>query len=305
MDLVVGAKDEFNQKLAEFLGAGFVELEKHVFPDKELRPRVRGSVEDFKGKKVLLVNRSLAEKNFQPNTALMETFFTIKNLKSLGAAKVHVLLPYFFYGMQDKVFRKGEPHSALYVLQLLKSSGADSLFVVCSHMQRTQGELAFAKGIIKAHTISVWKDVAGFLKKNYELKNPIVIGPDFTSNKNAEEVAKLMGASDSTAIHKKRDLNTYETTIQEEDLKELKGRDVVIVDDIAETGGTMAKAIDLCKKRGAGKIVCAVVHPVLAGDCLERIGSKTSEFIATNTIQSKISKISVEETLAEYVKNNE
>ncbi|MCD4740825.1 ribose-phosphate diphosphokinase [archaeon] len=299
MDYVIGIKDEFNQHVAEALDCQLVELEKHVFPDGELRPRILGET-NLKGKKVLLINRTNSGSAYKPNQLLMETLFTVKNLNSLGA-KVDLLLPYFPYAMQDKVFRPGEPHAAKYVLELLKSSGVNTLFVVCAHMQREQGTLKFAEGIIDAHSISVFKDLAENLK-NYELENPVVIAPDFTSGESADKVAEALGASDSKAIHKKRDLDTNETIINEEDITGLEGLDVIIVDDIAETGGTMAKAIDLCKKRGAGKIICAAVHPVLAGDCLERIKNKGADFIATNTIDSEISKISVEHTLAEYIK---
>lgn len=291
---VVGVKDEFNKKLAEELGE-LIELEKHVFPDGELRPRILG--EDLEGKEVLLVNRTGGGKDFNPNNMLLETLFTVKNLKSMGA-KVNLLMPYFVYAMQDKVFRPGEPHAAKYVLELLKSAGVEKLFVVCAHMQRERGKLEFSE-TLDAYNISVFKDIAKHLKEK-DLNDPIVIGPDFTSSESAGEVAELIGAK-STAIHKVRDLETGETEINEEDIEELEGRDVVIVDDIAETGGTMAKAVDLCKKRGAGKIICAVVHPVLAGNCLERIRGKGAEFIATNTLDSEISCISVEKTIAKQV----
>lgn len=301
MDYVIGVKDSFNQTIAEALGCKLIELEKHVFPDGELRPRMLVEENVLKDKEVLLVNRSKSGKEFRPNQLLVETLFTAKNLKSMGVKKLNVLLPYLVYAMQDKMFRLGEPHAAKYVLELLKDSGVDRLFIVCAHMQREEGKLTFAEGI-DTHTISVFKDIAKYLKENYTLKDPVVIGPDFTSSGSAKDVADALGASDAAAIHKTRDLETYETSINEDDIAPLNGRDVVIVDDIAETGGTMAKAIELCKKRGAGKIVCAVVHPILAGECLERIKEKGADFIATNTLDSKISKIRVEETVAGYVK---
>lgn len=298
IDFVVGPIDNFSENIAKEFGAEFIELEKKVFTDFELRPRVLAEGKNFEGKNVLVVNRQKSGKDADPNKMLVELLFTTKNLSEKNA-KVNVLMPYFVYAMQDKIFRAGEPLSAKYVLELLKNAGAKKVFVVSSHMQRKEGKLEYCDGV-ESYTISAFPVVGKYLKENYQLNNPVVISPDLTAGDDAREVAETLGASVET-IEKHRDVDTYEST-EKHNIQDLGGKDVVIVDDIAETGGTMAKAIGICKKNNAGKIVCAVVHPVLAGECLERITGAGADFVGANTIDSPISKISVEKIITDFIK---
>jgi len=128
-----------------------------------------------------------------------------------------------------------------------------------------------------------------------------VLGPDLTAGSGAEVVAEVLGAGESSALEKSRDTMVGDTETKGE-LPELGGRDVVIVDDIAATGGTMAKAVKMCQEKGAGKVICAVVHPVLALDCLNLIRNTGAVFVACNTIESAISRIHVEKKIAEFIK---
>jgi ribose-phosphate pyrophosphokinase len=298
VDIVVGPKDGFSERIAEKIGKPFAELERIVFPDFELKPKILGEV-DLKGKDVLLVNRTKGAADFNPNRHMLEFLFTISNLKDMGASRVTVLMPYLIYARQDKVFLKGEPLSAKYVLELMKKAGADRLLTLSSHIQRKAGQITYYPGL-DAYNISAFPAIGDWLKANAGLSNPVVIGPDLTSEKGADEVAAILGSKE-TAFQKKRDYTTGK--VETQGAADVKGRDVVIVDDIAATGGTLEKAINICKQGGAKRIICVVAHPVLAGKCLERVKNTGAEFLATNTIDSEISKIDVTGAVAEYLKS--
>lgn len=296
MDCVVGPRDGFSEKIAEKLGKQFIELDTKIFSDNEIKPTL--SSNEIKGKEVLVVNRTKASSNFDPNSYLIELLFTIRNLKELGARKITVFMPYFVYGRQDKIFLRGEPLSSRYVFDLLKQAGADRLITVNSHMYRQEGKLDYYPDL-DAYNLSVFPLIGEYTKKVYSLENPLVMGPDFTSNGSAKEVADVLGTS-KISLTKTRDLETGR--IKTEGNIDVSGRDILIVDDIASSGGTLEKAIKICKQNGAEKIICVVVHPVLAKNCLDKIKETGAEFIATNTIDSKISKIDITDKVVEFLK---
>ena len=206
MDYVIGPKDGFSENLAKEFGCEYIEIERRVFPDFESMLRILMEEKNLKGKEVLLVSRQKSGKEANPNRYLIEMFFAVKNLAGMGA-NVNVLMPYFVYSMQDKVFRAGEPLSAAYTLEFFKNAGAKKLFVVSSHMQRKEGRLEYYKDL-EAYNISAFKTIAEYIKNNYELERPFVLGPDLTASADAQEVATVLGGS-TDSIKKTRDVETY------------------------------------------------------------------------------------------------
>ncbi len=294
--MIVAGSDEFAKGIAKQLGVGYLPFETRVFPNFEINPRLLLNGKSVAGEKVLLVVRTGSQQEHKPNRLFLETLLLTRKLFSLGA-EVIVVWPWFAYSLQDKVFRDGEPLSAKYVLDALVDAGAKAFFTVSAHMDREEGRMSYYSRI-PCYTMSGFKAIAQYLKG--KVKNPIVLGPDFTSGYSATEVQAVLGG-ESLAIHKVRDRDTGETKVEEQSLSGVSGRDVVIVDDIANTGGTLAKAIKLCKESGAKKVMSCVVHPVLAKNCLERVSAE-GEFIATDTIRSPISKVTVVPVLAEFIR---
>jgi ribose-phosphate pyrophosphokinase len=286
--LVIGPRDGFSEKLAENLKADFIELNRRIFPDNEVCPRILLE-KDIAGKHVVLVNRM--QRPVDPNRYLVEFLLTIKNLRTLGIEKIDVVIPYFVYARQDKIFRKGEPLSAEYVLKLLKDAGASRFFSVSIHFNQEEGGF---DAPLPAFNISGIASVANYLKL-LNLDNPVIIGPDKKSGLFAREISGILGC-ESSYLEKKRDLDTGKA--ETETKLDATGRDVVIVDDIASSGGTLVNAIE--NLSNPNKIICAVVHPVLTGECLEKVSAK-SDFIACNTIESPISKISVTGRIANFI----
>ncbi|MFC2174901.1 ribose-phosphate diphosphokinase [archaeon] len=287
--MIVVGKDDFSEGLAKELGVKHVELETRTFPNSEINPRV---MNEAKGEKVLVVLRTGSQEKHHPNRLVIETLLAVRQLKEMGAEPI-VVWPWFPYSLQDESFRDGEPKSAEYVLDMLHTSGATAFFTVSAHMDRGEGKMDYYTKM-PCYTLSGFKAIAEYLKG--KVTGPVVIGPDFTSNESAKEVQAVLGG-EVNSVEKARDKETGETEITKHDVKELVGKDVVVVDDIANTGGTLAGAIKLCKENGATKVVSCVVHPVLAEDCLAKVSGE-GEFVATDTIDSPISKITVVPALA-------
>jgi len=299
--IIVGPADDFNRDLASKIGASLVDMQRRVFPDGELCPRIKIKEEDqLKGEEVILSLR-MPSKSCNPNSYLIEVLLTIRNLREhMGASNIQVIMPYFPYARQDNIFRPGEPLSAKYVANLLEEAGAERVYAVTVHLHRVgsfPGLFQKAQGV----NVSGFPSLAQVLKR-MDLVNPYIIAPDEEALVWAKEVAEYLGTDDYTAFIKERDVETGEikTTIKEIDVK---GRDAVVIDDIVSTGGTMANAVRAVKEMGARKVYSAFVHPVLVGNALDRIiGAGANEIIAADTLIWEGSKASVVDQLAEEIK---
>ncbi|MFH0832616.1 MAG: ribose-phosphate diphosphokinase, partial [Candidatus Aenigmatarchaeota archaeon] len=267
-------------------------VEKRAFPDGEVCPRIVGDVDNHA---IVAERLSLP---LDPNRYLIETLFITRNLRALGVEKIDVVMPYFIYSRQDKVFRKGEPHSAKYVLELLEKAGATRFFTVSSHVNRNDEKISLTP--MPAYNINGFESIGNQLKK-FDLHNPVVVGADLGVSHSTETIANILGA-ESFAFQKKRDLNTGEIIVKGN--LNVEGRDIVIVDDIISSGRTMLNSIEICNSSGADRILCTAVHPALATGVFEKISSKVWKFIATDTISSPISEISVTESIAEKIKSS-
>ena len=277
---IVGPMDGFNRALSEMIEAKIVEVERRVFPDGEICPRIM-EADELRGSDVVLSMRMKNGGN--PNTYLSEVLFTIKNLKEeLKTGKIIAVIPYFPYARQDEIFRPGEPLSSKYVAEMLEKAGADAVVSVTVHLHRIKSfSDIFSRA--KAVNVSGFKGIARVLG-NRELRDPVVIAPDGEGIAWAKELADLMGIKDYGAFRKERDLNTGEirTHLVEMDLN---GRDVIIADDMVSTGGTMVNALSGVRKMGARRAIAAFVHPVLVSGAIDKIISLADEVISSDTIE--------------------
>ena len=287
---VIGS-DMFSEKLAERLEARHIRLERRLFPDGEACPRLLGSP----GSEVILAERMTLP--IYPNRYLAEVLLTLRNLKAMKIGDITMVMPYFVYSRQDKSFRPGEPFSARHVLELLQDSGVSRFFTVSSHMERFKEQLTAP---MPAHNIDGYS-ILGEHLKGMGLRNPIVMGPDMTVSMAAQRVASLLGA-ESISLEKRRDLHTGSLLVKE--LKhDFSGRDVVIVDDIISSGGTMLKAVMSAERCGCGRVVIAAVHAVQQKG-LDLLKKHAWRIVATDTVETPVSGVSVIERLAQAIRAN-
>ncbi len=278
MEKMIVAGDSFAQSLSEKLGLDFIDVKRRTFPDGEVCPRL--SVPDkIIGKDVVLA--MTASRPYNPNSYLMEILITIRNLKSYGANKINLVLPYFPYSRQDRVIISGEPVSSKFVKEILKV-WADNIFSVELHNEMD--------GVIN---IDVSDDLSNYLKKI----GGTIIGPDKGSTKLVKKVAKKLGY-DYICMEKTRNPSTGSISIKFDYDGEMP-KNAILIDDILASGGTLKMAADLLRSRGVEKLVGCVVHPVLVGDWR---AINVDELVATNTIQSEISAIDVSDSVAKEIK---
>lgn len=271
------------------LTAGKIEIRR--FPDGEKYLRVLDDVKD----QHIIVIQSM---HHTPDDLLFEYLLLVDALKDLGAKRVTSFIPYFAYARQDERFKPGEALSFKTVSKLIESVGTDEIFTIDMHQHRVLRSTEIFR--IPSRNLSAMPLLAEYVKKEGKLRNPLVIGPDME----AEQWAKLAAETLQT------DYDVFEKKRFAADKVEVrprranaKGRDVLIVDDIISTGGTIIEAVKILFSQGVTRIEVACTHPILAIDSLNRIREAgVVNVIGTDTVPSPISYVSVAPLIAEEVK---
>ncbi len=263
------------RRIAEGKGLRIGEAKIDRFPDGETYLRLVSSVA---GEECVLVQSTLG------NDSLVELLLFLDMLRDQGAAKVHVVVPYFGYARQDKNFNSGEALSAKTVLKLLCQL-SDSITTVNCHFLGREGVFKFHDMDIK--NLDAFPLLAKYFKA--ELKKPILIAPDKGSLEYAKNASEIIGC-DFDFLQKKR-LSGEKVEIQTKELS-VKGKDALILDDMISTGGTIIEAAKLLKSQGASSVSVGCVHGVFSQGA-EKVISAVDRLICTDTIERDISKVSV------------
>jgi ribose-phosphate pyrophosphokinase len=235
----------------------------------------------------------------RPNDTLVEMMFTVDLLKDLGAKRVIAVVPYLGYTRQDTRHEKGEAISVKSMLKALDFTGVDDILSVDIHLHRLSLSEMSGFSRIKMHEVSAVDLLAQ--KAGKSLTKPLVIGPDAESERWAARAAELLG-TDYDVLEKTR-VSAKEIHIKPRKL-DSKGRDVLIIDDIVSTGGTVMEVIKSLKAQGAGRITAACTHAVLSDiDTLTGLfRAGMDEFIATNTINNEFGIVDVSGIIADKLK---
>ncbi len=282
------ASKEFGKLLAQRLSLPLLSVDVKEFLDTETKFRFE---ENVSGSSVLLVQSTYppVDRNY------MQIFLAAHHLSQEGA-KVHAVIPYLGYARQDKAFLSGEVVSLGVISHLLRSCGVIRVTTVDIHS--AEGLALFA---MPTYSVSAIPSLVQYVKKNLKLTSPLVVSPDFGSSKRTEAFAALYGA-EHMRFAKERNRSTGEVKV-ETGRMEVRGREIIIVDDMISTGATIRAAAVKLKEARAAKIVVACVHALLLGDAHERlIEAGVDEIIGTNTVPNKVSKVDATEPLAAYLR---
>jgi len=278
------ASQNLGKKIALELDVDTYTLEWRLFPDGE--SYIRYPME-IGGEDVILVQ------SCPPPTDrhLMQLFLMADGAKNAGARKVSAVIPYLAYMRQDKAFRLGDVIGIRTVARLIESIGVDDLVTVDAHSHESLTPFR-----IPVTNISAMPSIAQYVG-GLSLMNPIVLAPDKGARDRAKVVAESIH-SDFEILDKVRDRVTGQVKIAEKEL-DLVDRDVIIIDDIISTGGTIIRAAQLVLDQKARRVYVACTHALTMGDAKESImRSGVYRLIGTDTVENENSIVSVAPAVA-------
>ncbi|HEY9247234.1 MAG TPA: ribose-phosphate diphosphokinase [Candidatus Methanoperedens sp.] len=252
------------------------------FPDGELYTRILG---DLSGEKVTIIQSTVSDSDFISLLQLIDA--------CQEASMIDVVIPYMGYARQDKIFKSGEPISARAMAKAVK---ADHIYTVNIHAKSI---LDYFDG--KAADLDATPVIGKYIK-SMELENPLIIAPDDGAIGLAQNASSDLGL-DYDFLEKTR-LSGDTVTLKPKNIA-VKGRDVIIIDDIISTGGTMAETIALLRNQGAHEVFIACIHPVLSSNAvLKLFKAGMKGMIATDTIDKGVSAVSVAPVIADALTYN-
>ena len=282
------ASEELGRSVAQKLDLPLLGAEFKVFPDGESKFTVH---ENVSGKSVFIV-----QSTHQPGDQHLFQLLLASHQLSEEGAKVTAVVPYLAYARQDKEFLPGESVTLGVVAHLMRSVGVRRLVTVDIHSAEGLALFSFP-----TYSVSAIPSLVEYSKDKLGLKDPVVIAPDFGGSKRTEAFGQLYGAK-YLQLSKTRDRTSGDVSIKDI-AEDLQGKEVVMVDDIISTGGTMKAAAEVVIKHGAKKALVVCVHGLFAGDALQKLEkAPISEIVCTNTIPGKFSKVDVSDPLASHLR---
>ncbi|MCS4483953.1 ribose-phosphate diphosphokinase [Gleimia sp. 6138-11-ORH1] len=214
------------------------------------------------------------------NEWIMEQLIMLDALKRASAKRITVVAPCYPYARQDKKHLGREPISARLMADLFKSAGADRLMSVDLHASQAQG--FFDGPVDHLWAMPVLVD---YVKSTIDLANVAVVSPDAGRIRVAEKWANQLGGCPLSFVHKTRDTTRPNVAVANRVVGEVEGRDCVLVDDMIDTGGTIAEAVKVVKNAGAKSVTVVATHGILSHPAVERLSScGAREVVITNTL---------------------
>ena len=286
-----------NLPLARSIAASIgIELGKcsvSAFPDGETFVKID---ENVRGEDVFVVQSSSPPTNHH----LMEMFIMIDALRRASATRITAVLPFYGYARQDRKDQPRVPITAKLVANLIVAAGANRVLAVDLHAQQIQGFFDIPVDHLYASPV-----MFEYLKSK-KLSDLVVVSPDVGGLKMAHAYSQVLDASLAIVAKRRKSATEVESVAV---IGDIRGKNVLMVDDLTETAGTLTNAAALLRKRGAKKIFACVSHAILSDLGIERLRkSKIDELITTDTVLRpaidgvKITTLSVAGLLGEAIK---
>lgn len=274
-------------KLSRKIKANLVKSQVKVFADGESKITLGGKL----SKRKTVIVQSI----YPPvDTNLIQALSLISKAKETSS-EVIAVIPYMGYARQDREFLSGEIITMKVLGKLFRGAGASKIIAVDIHSM-----IGFKHFKIKTMNVSAIPDLVRYFKK-LSLKNPLVVSPDQGGKQRAQEFAKEFG-SEYIALEKSRDRKTGTVKIKTKNLDQVANRDLILVDDMISTGGSIVKATQFLKKQKCKKVYVACTHALLMNDAEKRIRKAgVTKIISANTIPGKTSIVDISNTIAKAI----
>jgi ribose-phosphate pyrophosphokinase len=284
------------REIAKYLGTKVGEAEIGSFPDGEVRVQI---LENVRGTDVFVVQPTCRP----VNDNLVELLIMLDAFRRASADRITAVIPYYGYARQDRKDRPRVPISAKLVADLVTSAGANRVLALDLHAGQIQGYFNIPVDHLYATPVTVE------YFRNLGLKNWTVVSPDTGGVERARSFAKKLGAPLAIIDKRREDAQTVEVMNV---IGEVDGRVCLLVDDMIDTGGTIARAAQALKEKGAERVFACCVHGVFAGDAVRRLCSfDLEQVVTTNSIplppeaaqNPKIKVLSVASLFAEAIRS--
>ena len=280
------SSEDLARKLSKKIKANLVKSQIRVFADGESKITLKGN---------LSKKRSIVVQSIYPpvDTNLIRALSLISKAKETSS-EVIAVIPYMGYARQDKEFLPGEIVTMKVLGKLFKGAGASKIIVVDIHSM-----IGLKHFKIKSKNVTAIPDLVKYFKK-LSLKNPLIVSPDQGGKKRAKEFAKEFEL-EYIALEKKRDRKTGEVQIKTKNV-EVVNRDLILVDDMISTGGSIIKATQFLKKQKCKRVFVACTHALLMNNAEKRIKKAgVTKIVSTNTIPGKTSIVDISNTIAKAI----
>lgn len=291
--LFSGSKSKYlATQISDHYGYELGSIEVKKFSDGEMQTIINESV---RGSYVFFI-----QSTFAPADNLLELLLMIDSAKRASAGYITAVIPYFGYARQDRKDKPRVPISAKLIADLIQAAGANRIMTMDFHADQIQGFFDIPVDHLKSEAIFI-----PFLKDR-NLDNVIFASPDVGGVKRARNFAKYF-ERDLVICDKERRIANEVANITV--IGEVKGKDVIMVDDICDTAGTLCKAADALVAKGAKSVSALCTHPVLSGKAYENIeNSQLTELIVSDTIPlkkslKKITVLSCSKLFARAIRN--
>ena len=281
------ASKDLGKRIARKLKAPYVEAKTRVFPDGESKITFGRIPKNS----IILVVQS----TYPPvDTNLLQALSIISQARNVSS-KIYAIIPYMGYARQDRQFLSGEVVTMSIVARMLKSAGAKKIVVVDIH-----SKIALNHFKIPKENVSAIPELAKYFKR-MKLKDALVVSPDMGGALRAKKFAGLL-QTNFIALKKSRNRNTGKVVIQSSKV-DVRGKDLILVDDIISTGGSIVKAAQFLKKQKCKRVFVACTHGLFVEGAEKKIkNAGVSRIISTNTIPRNTSKVDISGVIADSIR---
>lgn len=234
------------------------------------------------------------------NDSMMELFLMLDAAKRASAKKITAVIPYFGYARQDRKDKPRVPISAKLMADLLTTSGADRVITLDLHAEQIQAYFNIPVDHLSSSYVFI-----PYIKENFDTENMVIASPDVGGTKRASRYSNVL-QTDLVVIHKERSKPGVISTMKL--IGDVEGKDVFLIDDMIDSGGSISRAADLLMESGANSVRALICHPILSGNSYNNINnSKLTELIVTDSIpikhgiSNKIKVLSIDDLLSKAI----